>query len=503
MATKPPGPWGGQSNPATPGDGGVAVASQPKPPAGGNGFSLFGSAEAAFSRAATSIASTADAVAATLKVQAEGLQKGIRNDLEGAYCIFVARLQAELYTPEAMLEETGCQLQAIVSGIIPGLLEMLGVVGATTILGAGIGGAIGFFAGGVGAAPGVVIGGELGFDIGMAALTWLGLGFLVAAIAEGFAELAETLRDGVLWAWQAKDLKGEAQKEQIDKAAHKMAKAAGILMRLLLQGILAYVLKKAAMGATRGALATGRSFATQGARATADASVAEVAGRLRASKFGDGFAKWIEDNWEDLKKNPKLQAKGKQGASGRPGSSEGAGAGASQEGATQKSTRADRGRSTDSETDSAEGDKKSQSTQKSATAVPPPGQIPYGSSDLSQKAITYRQAEGVTGGRNVAVFEYKASDGSLQTVAAASERGVGHAERIAADQLSDMGVQPSQVTRIYSELQPCNVPGGYCAPFIARTFPQAEVTWSFEYGATPESRAAGVAALKAAQGTGQ
>ncbi len=55
-----------------------------------------------------------------------------------------------------------------------------------------------------------------------------------------------------------------------------------------------------------------------------------------------------------------------------------------------------------------------------------------------------------------------------------------------------------QVTRTYSELQPRNVPGGYCDPFISRTFPQAEVTWSFEYGATVESRAAGVEALRRA-----
>ncbi len=128
------------------------------------------------------------------------------------------------------------------------------------------------------------------------------------------------------------------------------------------------------------------------------------------------------------------------------------------------------------------------------------GQIEYGSSDLSQAAQAYRQSAGITGGRNVAVFEYQAADGSLQTIAGASARGVGHAERIIGGQLSDMGIAPSQVTRIYSELQPCNMPGGYCAPYIARTFPQAPVTWSFEYGATAESRAAGVAALKNAQG---
>jgi RHS repeat-associated protein len=126
------------------------------------------------------------------------------------------------------------------------------------------------------------------------------------------------------------------------------------------------------------------------------------------------------------------------------------------------------------------------------------GQIGYGSSNLSRAAQAYRQTQGVTGGRNVAVFEYRAADGSLQTITRASTRGVGHAERIIARELQGMGVKRSQVTRIYSELQPCNVPGGYCDPFIRRTFPHAEVSWSFEYGATAESRAAGVEALRRA-----
>ena len=131
-------------------------------------------------------------------------------------------------------------------------------------------------------------------------------------------------------------------------------------------------------------------------------------------------------------------------------------------------------------------------------------QIGYGSSDLSRLAQAYRQTAGVRGGRNVAVFEYRAADGSLQTIARASERGVGHAERIIARELEAIGVPPSQVSRIYSELQPCNMPGGYCDPFIRRTFPQADVSWSFEYGATAASRAAGVDALRnAAANLGQ
>jgi len=52
-----------------------------------------------------------------------------------------------------------------------------------------------------------------------------------------------------------------------------------------------------------------------------------------------------------------------------------------------------------------------------------------------------------------------------------------------------------QVTRIYSELEPCgNFPGGHCKDFIIKEFPKANVTYSFEYG-DQASRKAGVKLL--------
>ena len=44
----------------------------------------------------------------------------------------------------------------------------------------------------------------------------------------------------------------------------------------------------------------------------------------------------------------------------------------------------------------------------------------------------------------------------------------------------------------FSELEPCSIPGGYCKRFLQTVFPQADVTYSFEYGLTQESRRAGV-----------
>ena len=121
--------------------------------------------------------------------------------------------------------------------------------------------------------------------------------------------------------------------------------------------------------------------------------------------------------------------------------------------------------------------------------------ISYGSSDLSKVAIEFRKVNRILTARNVAVFEYT-ENGISKIIAMVSERGVGHAERLIANNLEQMGIRPSQVTRIFSELEPCSVPGGYCKKFIQNTFPQAKVTYCFEYGETAASRATGVDLLK-------
>lgn len=121
--------------------------------------------------------------------------------------------------------------------------------------------------------------------------------------------------------------------------------------------------------------------------------------------------------------------------------------------------------------------------------------IEYGSSDLSKNAIEFRKNNKIFSARNVAVFEY-VEGGNIKTLTMASERGSGHAERLIAKKLDEIGVQPSQVTKIFSELEPCSVPGGYCKRFIKNTFPQAKVTYCFEYGDTASSRAKGVDLLK-------
>ncbi|WP_295458305.1 DUF6861 domain-containing protein [uncultured Thiodictyon sp.] len=208
--------------------------------------------------------------------------------------------------PTAVYQETGYQLELLIRGLLPGLLQMLAVLGVTTILGAAAGASVGVFFGGVGAAPGAVVGGELGLEAGTAVLSWLGLAFLAESIGRGLGELGGTLRTGIVRAWRAAEHEPFYRRRDVDQAAAELAKCVGILFRLILQGILAYVMKKGAVTATRGAAAAGRSVLDHGAQATAQGSVAEVTALLRKSKLSEEFAAWVEKNWDDLSRNPKL-----------------------------------------------------------------------------------------------------------------------------------------------------------------------------------------------------
>lgn len=125
------------------------------------------------------------------------------------------------------------------------------------------------------------------------------------------------------------------------------------------------------------------------------------------------------------------------------------------------------------------------------------GKVAYGLTDLSKLAQQYRKLKNLKSG-NVAVFEYM-EGGVRKTIAMESKQFVGHSEQLIARQLEKMGVDPKNVTRIYSELAPCTyLFGGGCSRLIQETFKNAAVTFSFEYGATKASRAAGVTLLKEA-----
>lgn len=90
-----------------------------------------------------------------------------------------------------------------------------------------------------------------------------------------------------------------------------------------------------------------------------------------------------------------------------------------------------------------------------------------------------------------AAFEYVDSAGAKQVVTEATGPGRPHPEEIIWGRMSSEGVAPEQVRRVYCELEPCLMPGHYCAVWMQETFPQAQFSHSFDYGATASSREEG------------
>ncbi|MEN8655704.1 nucleic acid/nucleotide deaminase domain-containing protein [Streptomyces sp. 21So2-11] len=94
-----------------------------------------------------------------------------------------------------------------------------------------------------------------------------------------------------------------------------------------------------------------------------------------------------------------------------------------------------------------------------------------------------------------AAFEYVDDAGRKQTVTDATGPGRAHPEELVWQRLAGEGVTPEQVRRVYCELEPCMMPGHYCASWMQHTFPSAEFTHSFDYGLDADSRESGMKEL--------
>ncbi|MFF8769629.1 nucleic acid/nucleotide deaminase domain-containing protein [Kitasatospora sp. NPDC015120] len=94
-----------------------------------------------------------------------------------------------------------------------------------------------------------------------------------------------------------------------------------------------------------------------------------------------------------------------------------------------------------------------------------------------------------------AAFEVVDEQGGRRIVTEVGGPGLLHPEERLWHRLRADGVEAGQVVRVYCELEPCMMPGHYCARWMAREFPQAEFTHGFDYGATADSRENGIRAL--------
>ncbi|MBD0425046.1 SUKH-4 family immunity protein [Streptomyces sp. TRM S81-3] len=92
-------------------------------------------------------------------------------------------------------------------------------------------------------------------------------------------------------------------------------------------------------------------------------------------------------------------------------------------------------------------------------------------------------------------FEYVDDAGNKQIVTDATGPGRPHPEEIIHRRLEAEGVPTDRVRRVYCELQPCMMPGHYCAVWLQQAYPQAEFTHSFDYGETADSREQGLKEL--------
>jgi hypothetical protein len=140
--------------------------------------------------------------------------------------------------------------------------------------------------------------------------------------------------------------------------------------------------------------------------------------------------------------------------------------------------------------------------------IPVPfGAAPDVADGLPYDAIIERVAGNVSPRKNVAVFEYRLPDGRVGRLAVQSERypkggelpgsPKGHAEIRALKILRRWGIEPEWVRQIYTDLEPCNLPGSYCARQLRTTYPKLDrVYFAYEYGDTAESRRAGIRALE-------
>ncbi|MET9350133.1 SUKH-4 family immunity protein [Streptomyces termitum] len=99
-----------------------------------------------------------------------------------------------------------------------------------------------------------------------------------------------------------------------------------------------------------------------------------------------------------------------------------------------------------------------------------------------------------------AVLRFRAPDGSEQQIIRRSAPGTPHPEWQILHELRAMNVPPQQVLELHTELESCELPGGYCARMIRETFPQARITSIAPYGRDHAGRQQGMRQLLTHQG---
>ncbi|MGW5776795.1 SUKH-4 family immunity protein [Streptomyces sp. NPDC003863] len=134
----------------------------------------------------------------------------------------------------------------------------------------------------------------------------------------------------------------------------------------------------------------------------------------------------------------------------------------------------------------------------------PPGPVPPGPVPGAPvpPAYGYPQPTGqpTVGPGYQAVLRYRAPDGSEAQIIRRSAPGTPHPEWQILHELRAMNVPPQQVLELHTELESCELPGGYCARMIRETWPQARITSIAPYGRDHAGRQQGMRQLLTHQG---
>ncbi|MFF1509168.1 SUKH-4 family immunity protein [Streptomyces sp. NPDC058326] len=126
--------------------------------------------------------------------------------------------------------------------------------------------------------------------------------------------------------------------------------------------------------------------------------------------------------------------------------------------------------------------------------APPPAPVPpaYG--------YPHPAGQPTVGPGYQAVLRYRAPDGSEAQIIRRSAPGTPHPEWQILHELRAMNVPPQQVLELHTELESCELPGGYCARMIRETWPQARITSIAPYGRDHAGRQQGMRQLLTHQG---
>ncbi|MGX4734924.1 SUKH-4 family immunity protein [Kitasatospora griseola] len=93
------------------------------------------------------------------------------------------------------------------------------------------------------------------------------------------------------------------------------------------------------------------------------------------------------------------------------------------------------------------------------------------------------------------VLTYRDAAGEQQSLFQLSAPGAGHPEVRAWRTLQQRGVRAEDVLSVYTDLRPCELPGGYCASVLLAELPTATFDYGHAYGPRYDRRAAAVRAL--------